>query len=260
MKNLLSKNSIVRKVSIITVSFNSEKTIEDTIKSVRSQDYPNIEHIIIDGLSTDNTMKIVSKYYTGSNIISEKDNGLYDAMNKGLDLATGDIIGFLNSDDFYSSRSSVRELVDKMTAKRTSSIFADLVYVHPDNLKKDIRYYKSGPWFPWMLRFGKMPAHPTFLAKKECYDMCGYFDCSFKISADYELLVRMLHKNRISYAYLKKPVVKMRLGGVSTAGVRSSLKLNSEIVKACQKNGLRTNIFLILLKVPFKLTEIIRFK
>jgi glycosyltransferase involved in cell wall biosynthesis len=246
------------KVSIITVCFNSAKTIRDTIKSVLSQDYPNIEYIVIDGGSNDQTLKIVREYADRiAVIVSEKDRGIYDAMNKGIALASGDIVGMLNSDDVYINKYVVSELMKKMQDAKADSVFADLVIVDPDNLNKVLRYYDSSYFNPSKFRFGWMPAHPTFFVKKSLYDKVGPYSLDYQISADYEMLIRLLWVQKASYAYLQKPVVRMRYGGASTADLSRNLLLNREIVQACKANGIYTNLFLVLLKIPAKLWGLI---
>lgn len=241
-------------VSIITVCFNSEKTIRDTIESVLSQDYPNIEYLIIDGGSTDNTLSIVREYDVRiSRIVSERDHGIYDAMNKGISFASGEIIGMLNSDDIYINDHVVSELIEKMLSEDADSVFADLIIVDPDNLNKVIRYYDSSQFSPKKFRFGWMPAHPTFFVKKSLYKKVGPYSLEYKISADYEMLIRILWVQKASYTYLKKPVVRMRYGGASTADLSRNVLLNREIVQACRANGIYTNLFMVLLKIPSKL-------
>ena len=247
------------KVSIITVAFNSAATIRDTIESVLSQDYPQIEYIVVDGGSTDGTLDIAKEY--GSRIdrlVSEPDRGIYDAMNKRIGLATGDVIGFLNSDDMYIDSKAVSQLMAAMNSQKTDCVFADLIYVAPDNTSKVLRYYNSARFKPSLFQYGWMPAHPTFFAKKSAYENSGLFSLDYKIAADFELLVRMLAVNSASYAYLPKPIVRMRAGGVSTSGLKHSLLLNREIVKACQANGINTNLAKVLLKIPMKLMELVK--
>ena len=246
------------KVSIITVCFNSAKTIRDTIESVLSQDYPDIEYIIIDGGSSDETLAIV-KEYAGriSVILSERDQGIYDAMNKGVALASGDIVGMLNSDDVYMNEHAVSDLMKKMQDAKADSVFADLVIVDPLDLSKVLRYYDSSYFSPSKFRFGWMPAHPTFFVKKSLYDKVGPYSLNYKISADYEMLIRLLWVQKASYAYLQKPVVRMRYGGASTADLSRNLLLNREIVQACRVNGISTNLILVLLKIPAKLLGLI---
>lgn len=247
------------KVSIITVAFNSATTIRDTIESVLSQDYPQIEYIVVDGGSTDGTQDIVREYGARvSRLISEPDRGIYDAMNKGIGLATGDVIGFLNSDDMYIDSSAVSQLMTAMDSQKSDCVFADLIYVAPENTNQILRYYNSAKFKPSLFQYGWMPAHPTFFAKKAVYKKAGLFSLDYKIAADFELLVRMLAVNMASYAYLPKPIVRMRAGGVSTSGLKHSLLLNQEIVKACQANGINTNLAKVLLKIPMKLMELLK--
>jgi glycosyltransferase involved in cell wall biosynthesis len=246
------------KVSIITVCFNSAKTIRDTIESVLSQDYPDVEYIVIDGGSNDQTLEIVKEYADRiAVIVSEKDHGIYDAMNKGIALASGDIVGMLNSDDVYINQHAVSELIKMMQDTKSDSVFADLVIVDPDNLNKVLRYYDSSFFKPNKFRFGWMPAHPTFFVKKALYDKVGPYSLGYQISADYEMLIRLLWVQKASYAYLQKPVVRMRYGGASTADLSRNLLLNREIVQACKANGIYTNLFLVLLKIPAKLLGLI---
>ena len=204
------------KVSLITIAYNSAETIEDTIKSIVAQDYSNIEYIIIDGGSTDNTLSIVDKFKDSiTTIISEPDKGIYDAMNKGVQNATGDIVGILNSDDIYADNKVVSRIVEAIGNK--DSIYADLVYVDRDNTDKVTRYWKSGKYRKGIFKKGWMPPHPTFFIKKSCYDQYGTYNLQLKSAADYELMLRMLHKHNISVAYLPEVITKMRVGGQSNA-------------------------------------------
>lgn len=245
------------KVSIVTVCFNSEKTIRDTIESVLSQDYPNIEYLIIDGLSDDNTSNIINQYRGSiAKVISEPDNGIYDAMNKGIEHATGDVIGILNSDDFFENSFVISDVVNHFISNPTADlIIGDVVYVKPLEREKIIRFYSSRKFKPFKLRFGWMPPHAATYIKKDVYNRVGGYSLGFEISADYELFVRMLLTHKLVYARIDKVLVRMRMGGVSTAGLKSNFLLNAEIVKACKDNGVYTNIFLVLLKIPIKFLE-----
>ena len=240
------------KISIITVVWNNAKTIKDAIDSVLSQTYENIEYIIVDGASTDGTVEIVKSYgYKISKFISEKDKGLYDAMNKGIAQATGDIVGILNSDDFYIDEFVIEKVVKEFEEKKCDSVYADLVYVKPDNLQKTVRYYDSSYFTPNKFAYGWMPAHPTFFVKREIYEKYGVFKIDYKIAADFDICARFLYKNKISYSYIKEPLIKMRVGGVSTSF--KSIWINSlEQLRACRENGIKTNIFKILWKYPTK--------
>ena len=247
------------KVSIITVVWNNKDTIKDAIDSVLSQSYKDIEYIIIDGASTDGTVDIVKSY--GDKItkfISEPDKGLYDAMNKGIKLATGDIIGILNSDDFYTDKYVIEKIVGTFESLHVDSVFADLIYVKPENLTKTVRYYDSSKFYPAKFAYGYMPAHPTFFVRKEIYEKYGVFRTDLKIASDFDILIRFLYTNKVSYSYIQKPIVKMRLGGVSTNGLKSKILLNKEVLKVCKDNKIDTNIFKILAKYPSKILELLK--
>ena len=246
------------KISLITVCFNAEKTIESTIASVLNQDYQNIEYIVIDGASDDSTIQIINKYRNKiAHVTSEPDKGIYDAMNKGIELATGDIVGILNSDDFYVDNHIISSVINAFKKKKVQAIFADLLFVNPDNLDKTVRHYNSRKFNPDKFAYGWMPAHPTFFVKRSCYQQYGLYKTNYKIAADYELLTRFLYRHKISYYYLDKVLIKMRTGGVSTRNLKSNWILNKEIVRACSENGIKTNMFKISFKYFKKIFELI---
>lgn len=247
------------KVSIITVSYNSAATIEQTVRSVLDQDYGNIEYLVVDGGSKDGTQDIVSRYRDHiAHFVSEPDQGIYDAMNKGIRASTGEIVGILNSDDFYSSPRSLSRLVERMLEAGSDTVFADMVMVDPSNTGRIVRYYRSGHFRPAKLRYGWMPAHPTMLVRKALYDRHGVFRTDYRIAADFEMVTRLYHGAGASYAHLPEVVITMREGGVSTRSLRNRWLLNREIVRACSDNGLRTSMGRVLLKVPAKLMEYVR--
>ena len=248
------------RVSIITVCFNSVETIRDTIESVLAQSYPNIEHVIIDGASTDGTAEVLADYRGRiAKIISEPDQGIYDAMNKGIRAATGDLVGILNSDDFFASSDVISTVAGEFRRDEDADIvFGDLIYVSPYDVRKVRRFYSSRGFRPWKLRFGFMPPHPATYVKKQVYDRFGLYRDGYRIAADYEIFVRWLVANDIAYRRLDKVLVCMRIGGVSTAGFRSSMQLNKEIIRACRDNGLYTNWLFLILKIPFKVAELLR--
>ena len=242
------------KVSIITVCYNSAKTLEQTIESVLAQDYPQIEYIVIDGNSQDGTQEIIQKYQSSiAKTLSEPDRGMYDAMNKGIAMATGDVIGILNSDDVYMNNHVVSDLMAKMQEAQADVVFADLILVDERHLERILRYYDSGQFDPSRFRYGWMPAHPTVFVKKRIYDEVGLFKTDYQIAADYEMLIRILAVKKAPYAYLPKPVVRMRSGGASTSGLSRNWILNTEIVRACKENGIYSNMVMLLLKIPAKL-------
>lgn len=242
------------KVSIITVVRNNKETIRDAIESVLNQTYKDIEYIVIDGASTDGTVEVIKSYEESiAKFISERDNGLYDAMNKGLALASGDIVGILNSDDFYIDEFVIERVVKEFKSRHVDSVFGDLVYIKPDNLDKTVRYYDSGHFNPKKFAYGWMPAHPTFFVKNDVYKKYGLFRVDLKIAADFDLLVRFLYTHKISYGYIKKVLVKMRTGGVSTSGFKSLVVLNREILQVCRDNGIKTNLLKVYSKYPAKI-------
>ncbi|MCX2840244.1 glycosyltransferase [Microbulbifer thermotolerans] len=246
----------MKKVSVITVCFNSSKTIRDTVESVLAQDYPNIEYIIVDGGSTDGTMDIVCEYrHKISHVISEPDRGIYDAMNKGIRVSTGDIVGMLNSDDIYLDSSVISDIVNQFDLSNADSVYADLVIVDRKNIYKVIRFCSSKNFTVSHLRWGWMIPHPTFFVKRTCYDAFGLYKLDYRVSADFEMIARLFWKKGISFSHLSRCIVRMRNGGISTTGFLWRIHQNLEIVRACKENGIYTNIFFILFKVPFKLLE-----
>lgn len=242
------------KVSIITSVYNNELTIEDAIKSVISQNYHNIEYIIIDGFSKDKTFDIIKKYENKIyKFVSEQDNGIYDGLNKGLSYATGDIIGFLHSDDIYADENVISDVVNTFLKNNTDSIYSDLVYVDKNDTNKIFRYWKSGEYSLKKLSNGWMPPHPTFFVKKEFYDKYGKFDLDFKIAADYDFMLRMLGKYKITTSYLPKVIYKMRVGGASNKNFKSIIQKSIEDIKALKNNnigGLYTLLMKNLSKIP----------
>ena len=246
------------KISIITVVYNNSKTIGWAIESILAQDYPNIEHIIIDGASTDGTLDIIKSYSDRiAKFISEPDKGIYDAMNKGLKLATGDIIGILNSDDFYASNTAISDIVREFDTKKVDLVFGDLVFVKPEDLNKIVRTYSTPDFHPDKFAWGWMPPHPTCYIKKSVYQRYGYFKTDYRIAADYEILTRFMAKHRITYSHIPKVLIKMRTGGVSTRNLKSNRILNQEIVRCCAENGIKTNALKVYSKYLTKVSQVI---
>lgn len=244
------------KVSIITATYNSAATIADTLRSVESQTYKDIEHIIVDGQSKDNTLAIVDEFPHVAKVISEKDNGIYDAINKGILIASGEIVGILNSDDFLADSDIIYKIVNQFDGK-VQAFIGDVIFVNPNDLSKTVRYYSSAWWKPYLFRWGFMPAHPSFYIRRKYYESFGGYKLGYKIAADYELLIRMLLVKKVQYKYLPLKVVIMRTGGVSTKNLESRYILNKEIVRACRENGIYTNMFLLSFKYFIKIFEFI---
>lgn len=243
------------KVSIITVCYNSEATIENTIRSVVMQSHKNIEYIIIDGSSTDKTKTIINKYSDEINVfVSEPDSGLYDAMNKGIGLATGDIIGLLNSDDFYKDNNVIEKVVEKFTGN-TDAVYGDIVYVDKDDIAKIKRYWHSGRFSRYKMKLGWMPPHPSFFVRNVIYKKYGAFNKNFKTSADYELMLRLIYKHKITMAYLPEVLVNMRDGGQSNVSLSNRIKANREDQMAWKINNLHVSLFFRLFKPLRKIPQ-----
>jgi len=239
------------KLTVITPSYNSAGTIRDTLQSIAAQDYPFVEHIIIDGHSTDGTLKIVSEYPHVSRMISAKDEGIYHAMNKGLGLATGDVIGILNSDDLYTSDQVLSQVAKVFEDESVDGCYADLQYVNPKQLDKISRTWKSGEFGPRSFYWGWMPPHPTVFLRKRVYDSVGKFNLTLRSAADYEFLLRVFLKNNYKFKYIPKTLVKMRTGGMSNASLRNRFRANREDRMAWELNGLKPYFFTLYLK-PFR--------
>lgn len=245
-------------ISLITVSYNSENTIGDTIRSVLGQTYREVEYIVVDGNSKDETVNII-KSFDGriARWLSEPDKGIYDAMNKGLKMATGEVVGMLNSDDFYFSTDVLSKVAAAFEDPTVDAVFGDLIFVDPKDLKRTVRTYSSRGWHPRKFARGFMPAHPTFFVRRKFYEQFGLFKTDYRIASDYEMLIRLLYVNKLRYRYLPETMVVMRKGGVSSNGIRSNIILNNEIKRACSENGIRTNLPLIYMKYFTKVFELV---
>lgn len=249
------------KISIITATWNSGDTLRDTMESVLAQSYTDIEHIIVDGLSKDDTMDIVRELepqYNGRlRYISEKDNGIYDAMNKGIAMASGDIVGILNSDDFYTSKDIIETVANAFNQNNIDAVYGDIHYVNDNDLNKCVRYYSSKIFSRKLMRLGFMPAHPSFYCKKSAYDQFGKFNVSYKIGADFENLLRLIFVNRICTKYIQKDFVTMRTGGASTSGMVSHKQIIRDHQRAFKENGVYSNVVIESLRYIYKVCEVI---
>jgi glycosyltransferase involved in cell wall biosynthesis len=244
------------KISIITVCYNSERTIEDTLLSVLSQDHPEVEFIIIDGGSDDGTLDIIRKYTSSIHLlISEKDKGIYFALNKGVELATGDVVGILHSDDFYTSPSVLSKICRAFEENGSDAVYGNLQYVSRDNPDNILRNWISGPYTEGLFLKGWMPPHPAFFIQRKCYELYGTFNTSFHSAADYELMLRMIQRYHIRLTYLPEVLVKMRIGGKSNVSLINRLKANREDRKAWRINNLQPGPFTLIFKPLSKLRQ-----
>jgi glycosyltransferase involved in cell wall biosynthesis len=236
------------KISIITATYNSAATVRDTLTCIASQQHPNIEHIIVDGVSKDNTLAIVGEFSHIAKTISEKDKGIYDAMNKGVQLATGEVIGILNSDDFYTNAEVLTKVAVAFNDPAVEAVYGDLQYVKADNTDIVTRTWKSGMFKKKNLYYGWMPPHPTFFVRRHVYEKCGLFNTTLRSAADYELMLRVLLKFNTRVQYIPEVLVKMRAGGMSNASLKNRLRANKEDAMAWKLNGLKPYFFTMWFK------------
>lgn len=247
------------RVSIITAVYNDIETVEQCINSVLSQHYENIEHIIIDGGSTDGTIEIIKKYNNKtSKSVSEPDDGIYCALNRGINLASGDIIGVLHADDFYANDNVIETMVSQMKKHNVDSCYGDLLYVRKENTDQTVRYWKSCPYKNGLFQKGWMPPHPSFFVRKYIYNKYGVFNTDFKIAADYELMLRFLEKNKITTHYIPSVLVKMRTGGVSNRNLKNIARKTVEDYRAWRVNNQPVTFNTILYKNLSKIPQFFR--
>jgi glycosyltransferase involved in cell wall biosynthesis len=249
------------KVSVITACNNSVRFICCAMESVLHQTHPEVEYLVVDGGSTDGTVDIIKSFepaFKGRlRWISEPDQGLYDALNKGLRMSSGEIVGLLNADDFFAAPDILARVADAFLGDTVDGVFGDVRFVRDPDLSRTIRYYSSRRFAPWMLRFGFMPAHPTFYARRGVFERIGHYRTDYRISADYELLIRFFWVHRLRYRYLGFVTTKMRMGGLSTRSPLSTYILNKEIVRACRENGIYTNLPMLTFKYLLKVSELV---
>lgn len=243
------------KISLITATYNSAATLRDTLTCVQEQDYPNIEHILVDGASKDNTLEIARTFPHLSRIESQPDHGIYDAMNKGIRMASGEVIGILNSDDFYVHPEILSRVMTQMESSGTDLLYADLEYVHATECTRVIRTWKAGMYEHGHFLRGWMPPHPTLFVRREVYEKFGMFNTDLRFSADYELMLRLLHRHRVSVCYLPEVIVRMRAGGVSNASLSNRWRANREDRMAWELNGLQPRFYTTYMKPLSKLGQ-----
>lgn len=247
------------KISVITVCYNSAATIGQTLKSVRNQSYQNIEHIIVDGASVDKTLEVIKS--EGSSIIkiiSEKDGGIYDAMNKGILLATGEVVGFLNADDFYKDVNVLVRVATIMQAGKLDAVYGDVEFFRPGQQDTVVRRYNSGRFTVNRLGWGWMPAHPALFVSRVLFERYGMFCTDYRIAGDFEFVARIFKHAHLRHRHLPESLVCMQMGGISTSGWRATLLLNREMMRACRSNAIPTNWFKMLIRYPLKVLEFLR--
>lgn len=250
------ESDIYPKISVITVCYNAAATIEQTIQSVLHQDYSNFEYLVIDGGSVDESTAIIDRYADRIDYsISEKDKGMYDAINKGIKASSGDIIGILNADDCFASASILTTIARTFKESQADAVFGDICFI--DKKGKTIRYASSKSWSPSWFAWGYMPPHPSFYCKRTCFHEFGYYRTDFDIAADFELLLRFLKIHKLTYKRLPLLMVKMKLGGKSTKSWRSTLVINQEIMRACRINNVKTNYPLLYSRYLNKVWELV---
>jgi glycosyltransferase involved in cell wall biosynthesis len=244
------------KISIITVCYNSVQTIKDTLLSIATQTHHNIEHIVVDGASKDGTQEVV-KRHSGriTKFISEPDRGIYDAMNKGLDLSEGDIIGFLNADDVYTNNGVLERVSAIMARDNFDALIGDAEFASPLRPSQSLRRYRSERFKPERIAWGWMPAHSALFLRHSVYERFGKFRIDYRIAGDFEMVARIFHNGTLTYRHLPEVLVRMRTGGISTGGWRNTILLNKEVLRACRENGIPTSLPKILTKYPAKLLE-----
>lgn len=245
------------KMTVITVTRNSATTLPDALRSVAVQSLPCVEHIVIDGASSDATTEVIDLH--GAHVakfLSEPDCGIYDAMNKGLGLATGDVVGFLNADDRYANPGVLERVATLMSEEGLDVLFGDVVFFRGDDTQSIVRRYRSDRFHPRRLAWGWMPAHPAFFMRREIYQRIGPFRTDYRIAGDFEMMTRIFQGNSRRFRHIPEILVMMRSGGVSNAGWRNSITLNAEVLRACRENGIKTNMLKILSKYPLKFLEL----
>src|SRR4051812_12915567 len=246
------------KVSVITACFNRRDTIGDPLASVRSQVGADIEHIVVDGGSTDGTLQVIERHRGSiARFIPGPDKGVYDALNKGIAGASGDVIAFLHSDDVYASPDVLSRVVQRMARESLDALYGNVAFVRGEAPDRIVRVYSSRRFTPARIGWGWMPAHPALFIRADVYRERGMFKTDYRIAADFEFIARIFSTGRLRYAYVPEVMLRMRMGGVSTRGWRSTLLLNREVVRACRENGIRTNYLKILSKYPAKALEFI---
>lgn len=246
-------------ITVITAAFNAGETIEDTILSVAEQTYRHVEHIVIDGLSTDSTQAIITRHIEKfAHVVSEPDRGVYDAMNKGLALASGDVVGFLNADDVYFRKDVLAKVAATMADPSIDACYADLIYVDREQTDRVVRHWTSCDYGPGLFEKGWLPAHPTFFVRRSVYHRFGGFNLRYRLQADFDLALRLMRVHGIQTRYVPEVWVRMRMGGMSNNSVRNVVRGNIEAYRSCRSNGVKVPPWFILRKVVSRIPQFVR--
>jgi glycosyltransferase involved in cell wall biosynthesis len=243
-------------ISIITAVFNRSSTIVQAVKSVQQQTHPDVEHVVIDGASTDGTLQLLHEcLHDGAILVSEPDCGMYDAINKGIVRSSGDIIGLMHSDDVYANKHVLADVADIFADSEIDAVYGDVAFFRSSNPAKLVRRYRSDVFNPERLAWGWVPAHTALFLRRRIFEQYGFYKTNYKIASDYEFMARIFRTKVIRSKYLPNVLVHMRIGGVSTGGWRNTVILNQEVLRACRENGIKTNMLKILSKYPLKIME-----
>ena len=246
-------------ISIITAVFNRSSTIVQAVKSVQQQTYPEVEHVVIDGASTDGTLQLLHEcLHDDAILVSELDCGMYDAINKGIVRSSGEIIGLMHSDDVYANKHVLADVADIFADAEIDAVYGDVAFFRPSNSEKLVRRYRSDLFNPERLAWGWVPAHTALFLRRRVFEQYGFYKINYKIASDYEFMARIFRSKVIHSKYLPRVLVHMRIGGVSTGGWRNTVLLNQEVLRACRENGIKTNMLKILSKYPLKIMEFLR--
>lgn len=247
------------KVSVLTVVRNCQDTIGQALDSVARQSYPNIEHVVQDGASTDATREMIARVASPLvDLVSEPDRGVYDGFNRAIARARGDVVGFLNGDDFFETEDSIGAIARRFEDPGVDMVFGDVCLVRPDDTSRVVRYYDSSGFCEGSLRRGIMPAHPTLYVRRALFERAGGYDPSYRIAGDFEWVARSFARAHPTYRYVPQPLVRMRLGGLSTSGLKATVRITREIRRACRENGIPTHYGLLLSRFPGKVLEFLR--
>ncbi len=259
LKNTVTQGQCANTVTVITVCYNSRATLAKSLRSVAKQTYPHVEHILIDGASTDGTHAVIEQFRSGlARVVSESDAGIYDAMNKGVALATGEVVAFLNADDWYAAPDVLNRVMGVMQAEQLDALFGDVEFFQPNDPQRVVRRYNSGHFTPARVGWGWMPAHPALFVRKSLFDRFGSFRTDYRIAGDFEWIARVFPHAELRHRHLAQVLVRMQMGGASTSGLGATIRMNREMLRACRANNISSSWAKLLSRYPLKVLEFLR--